>query len=247
MGVDSGLPDFRGNEGFWKAYPPFRERGLSFVQVANPVWFERDPEQAWGFYGHRRNLYRATSPHAGFEILRRWSESKPRGAFVFTSNVDGHFQRAGFDAERIVECHGSLGHLQCNSPCSPEIWRADDKPLAIDAVTFRACPPLPTCPRCGGLARPNVLMFGDGDWLEDRTMQQVRRYEAWLAALSGAKLAIVELGAGLAVPTVRYECERRGGLLIRINPRECDVPSRCVSLPLGALDALQQIDELVTR
>src|SRR5262245_38367363 len=113
MGVDSGLPDFRGNEGFWKAYSPFRERGLSFVQMANPVWFERDPEQAWGFYGHRRNLYRATSPHAGFEILRRWATSKERGSFVFTSNVDAHFARAGFDVEQIVECHGSLEHLQC--------------------------------------------------------------------------------------------------------------------------------------
>ena len=36
MGVDSGLPDFRGDEGFWKAYPPFREKGLRFVDLANP-------------------------------------------------------------------------------------------------------------------------------------------------------------------------------------------------------------------
>lgn len=40
MGVDSGLPDFRGNDGFWKAYPPFKKLGLSFVQVANPYWFQ---------------------------------------------------------------------------------------------------------------------------------------------------------------------------------------------------------------
>jgi len=31
MGVDSGLPDFRGPEGFWRAYPPFRQRGLRFA------------------------------------------------------------------------------------------------------------------------------------------------------------------------------------------------------------------------
>src|SRR3954471_23005971 len=92
MGVDSGLPDFRGNEGFWKAYPPFKKLGLSFIKLANPYWFRRDPEQAWGFYGHRRNLYRMAQPHAGFTILRRWSERAPGGCFVFTSNVDGHFQ-----------------------------------------------------------------------------------------------------------------------------------------------------------
>ena len=43
MGVDSGLPDFRGNEGFWKAYPAFAHLGLSFVELANPRWFETDP------------------------------------------------------------------------------------------------------------------------------------------------------------------------------------------------------------
>ena len=36
MGVDSGLPDFRGDEGFWNAYPPFAQRGLSFMDLASP-------------------------------------------------------------------------------------------------------------------------------------------------------------------------------------------------------------------
>src|SRR6187402_2067468 len=48
MGVDSGLPDFRGPEGFWKAYPPYRALGLRFEELASPHWFERDPPLAWG-------------------------------------------------------------------------------------------------------------------------------------------------------------------------------------------------------
>src|ERR1700758_3629708 len=67
MGVDSGLPDYRGNEGFWKAYPPFR--GKAFAQMSNPIWFQHDPAQAWGFFGHRLHLYRGKVPHAGFDIL----------------------------------------------------------------------------------------------------------------------------------------------------------------------------------
>ena len=39
MGVDSGLPDFRGQEGFWRAYPALRHQGLSFEDMANPVRF----------------------------------------------------------------------------------------------------------------------------------------------------------------------------------------------------------------
>ena len=102
MGVDSGLPDFRGDEGFWNAYPPYRHLGLSFVELANPRWFVDDPALAWGFYGHRLALYRSTRPHAGFDLLRAWISACTGGGFVFTSNVDGQFQRAGFDPTRIV-------------------------------------------------------------------------------------------------------------------------------------------------
>src|SRR5215468_9418889 len=71
MGVDSGLPDFRGPEGFWRAYPAYARLGLRFEALANPRWFERDPELAWGFYGHRLGLYRDTTPHEGFAALLR--------------------------------------------------------------------------------------------------------------------------------------------------------------------------------
>src|SRR4051812_41712489 len=123
MGVDSGLPDFRGPEGFWKAYPPFR--GRQFAEMSTPHWFHDDPALAWGFFGHRMNLYRDRAPHAGFAVLRRWGERLPLGYFVFTSNVDGHFERAGFPAERVLECHGSIHFLQCARPCGEAIWPAD--------------------------------------------------------------------------------------------------------------------------
>ncbi len=96
MGVDSGLPDFRGDHGFWKAYPPYEKLGLSFVDAANPAHFERDPAFGWGFYGHRLQLYRETMPHEGFRMLLRWSERLDLATFVVTSNVDGQFQKAGF-------------------------------------------------------------------------------------------------------------------------------------------------------
>jgi NAD-dependent SIR2 family protein deacetylase len=247
MGVDSGLPDFRGVEGFWRAYPPFAALGLDFAAVANPVWFERDPALAWGFYGHRLNLYRQALPHEGFAIVNAWAAAKMRGAFVFTSNVDGHFQRAGFDPERIVEVHGAIDWMQCTRECGVGIFPADDYAVELDAATFRARPPLPTCPRCNALARPSILMFGDADWDPARYDLQRRRLNSWLSSIAGARLAILEFGAGTAVPTVRWFCERlasnTGGTLIRVNPRESEVPAGHLSLPLGALAALRAIAE----
>ena len=89
IGVDSGLPDFRGSVGFWQAYPALGKANLDFAQVASPQTFADAPRLAWGFYGHRLALYRQTTPHAGFDILRRWAERMPLGARLFTSNVDG--------------------------------------------------------------------------------------------------------------------------------------------------------------
>jgi NAD-dependent SIR2 family protein deacetylase len=250
MGVDSGLPDFRGAEGFWRAYPPYRALGLSFAQMANPATFSRDPRLAWGFYGHRLALYRATRPHAGYELLLEWARSKPAGHGVFTSNVDGHFAAAGFDAAHVVECHGSIHHLQCAGQCHAGSWPAGGVTVSVDPVTMRAADPLPACPRCGGLARPNILMFGDAAWLEDRTGQQHRRYESWLSSLQPvARVTVIECGAGKAIPTVRLQSEavarRRNATLIRINPTDPDVPPGQLSIPLGAGDALGRIDALM--
>ena len=253
MGVDSGLPDFRGNEGFWKAYPPFAKLGLSFIDLAQPSWFTDDPHLAWGFYGHRLALYRRTEPHPGFATLRAWAARCERGAMTFTSNIDGQFQRAGWDEAALVECHGSLAHLQCGRLCSFEIFAAGDAP-AVDEATMRARDPLPRCPHCTHVARPNVLMFGDGDWLSERTDEQQERLSTWLRGLDAddamARLVVVECGAGTAIPTVRRLGERlagAGATLVRVNLRESNVPDGHVGLQQGAADAIARIDARLPR
>jgi NAD-dependent SIR2 family protein deacetylase len=249
MGVDSGLPDFRGAQGFWQAYPVIAKLGLSFEDMANPAWFNEDPTLAWAFYGHRLNLYRKTMPHSGFNWLRETGAGKPGGYFVFTSNVDGHFQKAGFAPERMVECHGSIHHFQCTAPCTDEIWDAEGETVTIEESTFRAMEPLPRCRNCSALARPNILMFGDGYWLSNRTQAQQRQFAEWLNGLTrySANLAVIELGAGSAIPTVRHTSERvlqsLEGTLIRINPREPQVPSGHIGLPVGAAEGIRRIME----
>lgn len=253
MGVDSGMPDFRGPEGFWRAYPAYRSLGLRFEQMANPRWFEKDPALAWGFYGHRMTLYRRTKPHAGFSILKRWGEGKRHGAFVFTSNVDCHFQRSGFDRDRLVECHGTLEYFQCTTKCGAGTFPSDGVSVDVDPETFRAKGALPACPGCGALARPNILMFGDWGWDSSLTEQQELRMVEWMSQVRAGKapLVVVELGAGTGVPTVRMTSERAasspGTTLVRINVREPQVPADHVGIAQGALAALTAIDERLSR
>jgi NAD-dependent SIR2 family protein deacetylase len=254
MGVDSGLPDFRGDEGFWKAYPPYAKLGLSFVDLANPRWFEKDPAFAWGFYGHRLALYRRTTPHPGYAVLLSWMRAMPLGGFVFTSNVDGAFQRAGFPERSVHECHGALDWLQCAKECGAAPFSANGVEIAVDAETFRAVGPLPTCPSCGGAARPNLLMFDDYGWDSSRYDEQRDRLSLWLAnvrAEPDAKIVVVECGAGTAIPTVRERSERvahmTGGTLIRVNVREPLAPRAALSIALGARTALEAIEAARSR
>lgn len=248
MGVDSGLPDFRGNQGFWQAYPPYARLGLSFVECANPEHFERDPAFGWGFYGHRTNLYRDTIPHQGFQIIRRWISRKTLPYFVVTSNVDGQFQKAGYDDDCLLEVHGSIHWLQCSTPCCDAIWPNHEQ-LPIDETTMRSGH-IPHCPRCKAVSRPNILMFGDRAWLPQRTHQQEQRFQAFLDNYGTTRLAVVELGAGTAVPTIRATSERLGwrcadATVIRINTREAEIASPHISLACGALEALEVIDTLL--
>jgi len=248
MGVDSGLPDFRGDHGFWQVYPPYARLGLSFVECANPEHFTRDPAFGWGFYGHRTNLYRNTIPHAGFHIIRRWIERNSADYFVVTSNVDGQFQKAGFDDNRIAEVHGSIHWLQCQTPCSSNIW-FNNEVIPVNAITMRARR-IPHCPDCGEVSRPNILMFGDWSWLPDRTRIQEHRLDNFLVNNADRRIAVIEMGAGSAIPTIRAASERLGwnlmnATVIRINPREPDIQAPHISMPCGALEGLQKIDALL--
>lgn len=246
MGVDSGLPDFRGNNGFWKAYPMLKGKG--FAHMANPQHFESNPAVGWGFYGHRLNLYRETTPHNGFNILRKWAEDKDNNYFCYTSNVDGAFQKAGLS--RVVECHGSIHHLQNMESRyghrRGKIISADPFEVTVDE-NLMAQGKLPRN-EVGELLRPNILMFGDWGWDSSRTDKQHERMMRWLDNVRLSRTVVIEVGAGTSIPSVRMtsrHLQERGATLVRINPREPQGGD--FSLPMGGLEALEKIDEAYSK
>ena len=244
MGVDSGLPDFRGDKGFWQAYPLYQQLGVNFVEMATPHHFADDPHFGWGFYGHRTNLYREVEPHPGFFVLQNWIKRFQLPWFVITSNVDGQFQKAGFNADRVNEVHGSIHHMQCQAPCKPDIWEHRER-FRINMETMRS-DQVPKCKFCGGVARPNVLMFGDWWWIPTRSNDQQRQFEQFVRDCT-KPLVVVELGAGTAVPTIRWASESlardQDATVIRINPREPQIFAPHISIAANAAEALQKIDD----
>jgi NAD-dependent SIR2 family protein deacetylase len=248
MGVDAGLPDFRGNAGFWKAYPALAASGMAFMDIASPAAFMAEPRRAWGFYGHRLALYRKAIPHGGYDVLKKWSTAKEHGSFVFTSNVDGHFHRAGFDPGRVHECHGSIHSLQCLEPCAHAVWPAASVVPVVDESRCELLSPLPACPRCGAVARPNILMFNDSDWIDTAHSKHALRMQSWLERVK--RPLVIEIGAGVNIPTVRHFAHRiarrDNAALVSINLREPHVRTLPgVGIAGNALATLLAIDAVL--
>jgi len=113
--------------------------------------------------------------------------------------------------------------------------------------TLTARGSLPSCPHCGALARPNVLMFNDVDWSAHVRYAQEAQFARWLGSIRGGRLVVIELGAGTAIATVRMlgerlVAERHPTSLIRVNPDATDEEEPVVPIRLGAAEALQRIE-----
>jgi len=272
MGVDSGLPDFRGSTGL------FKDRGLAmtYEEMSDDKWFTEDPAFAWGVNYTQLEMYRQTPPHAGYNTLLKWAGLLGKPYYVFTSNIDGMFEQAGFLEEKVVTCHGDMHHLQCTHDrrtCkgfaedrSDEVWLADGIPSGlgsrIDAGALRfedvsvLDEPYFRCPRCKSLARPNVWFCHDKNYVP-REFSIARRsaFNTWLSGLQDqkARLVVIECGGGMAIPSVRVEGEDavegcgEGSLLVRLNPTDCKVPAeKAVGIPMGAMAGLARIDAALT-
>ena len=120
--------------------------------------------------------------------------------------------------------------------------------IEIDIEKFEALT-IPKCISCGAVSRPNIMMFDDWDWNSSRTNMQELKYKQWLRTVESKckKLAIIEIGAGLAIPTIRRKGEfitsyNLNCKLIRINPRDFKINHNSgFSISLGGLDGLRKI------
>lgn len=239
MGVDSGLPDFRGKNGLYKN----QENKTELKDFLNK------PEKAWYDYGDRFNLYQATTPHEGFYQLLEIAQRK-KDYYVYTSNIDEHFQKAGFDVHKIEECHGSLFNWQCCVDCQSKIWRAEAQQIETDNQQKQAIA-FPLCTDCKKSARPNVMMFGDRHWNPTYSKNQGVENNYRLRDLEnkGYRFVIIEIGAGTAVPTVRREGEKLAlkykTTLIRINPKDTNAEEGHIVLRLTASEALNAIYRMI--
>lgn len=234
-GVDMGLPDFRSSTTFWEqlAHPEITR----YEDSSDNKWFDKDPEFAWGLNYYQIEMYRSASIHAGYQVMRQIATLKQQdNYFCWTTNVDGVLQRAGFEQDKVREVHGNIHRVQCTKySCTDtagirDAW-IERVELTYNPKTFRAESTLPQCYKCGALARPNIWYCTDSQYVYWKASSPISEaYFTWLDMLEreSKKLVVIEIGAGLVIPSARVEAEdiaeRLGGTLIRINPTDYAVP-----------------------
>ncbi len=200
--ADSGLPVFRSNNGFWDNYPQLQ--GKEFTQVSSPDMLYENEDLFQGFYLHRKNLYESTEPHIGYKKLLDFIHKNNIDYYVVTTNVDEHFEKAGYDPNKIYSLHGSIDHWQCSKySCDSEIFKLD-RNIEVDQNLIPKNKIY--CPKCESIARPNILMFNDFEFNSDRIDEKGRRYRSWYYDIfrkDGINVTVLEFGAGSAINTLR--------------------------------------------
>lgn len=219
ISTESGIPDFRGPQGLWKQVSP---------EVATIDYFLEHPKEFWLFYRMRMSALFTAKPnkaHYAVAELERMGVIKA----VVTQNVDGLHQAAG--SGNVIELHGTMKRAVCVA-CG-RVYPMEEVVRKIDGGQI---PPL--CDACGGVLKPDVVLFGEPVKDFDRARE--------LAFMSDAVLVI---GSSLTVYPAAYIpifVKEMGGKVIIINmePTELDYLAD-VSIRCKAGEAMEMLLEKI--
>lgn len=143
ISTESGIPDYRGPEGLWKKYDPIKYVSRSTLLSS--------PDTFWSFNLPMWMEYRAAEPNVAHKLLARLEEMGIVKA-VITQNIDGLHKKAG--NKKVYEVHGTLDTVTC--------MRCHKKyPLEEAWKQYQNGIKVPTCSACGGMLRPDVVLFED--------------------------------------------------------------------------------------
>lgn len=192
ISAESGVPTFRGEGGLWRSYRA--------EDLATPQAFRSDPKLVWEWYDWRRGLIGACEPNAAHHTLAEMEQYFDDFVLI-TQNVDGLHQLAG--SHRTVELHGNIWRMRCMRACHPP-W--EDRTVPLPDIP-------PPCPRCGALARPDVVWFGES--LPDRSLEAaIEAAERCQVMLVVGTSAVVQPAASLPVLALQG-----GAYVVEINPQ----------------------------
>jgi NAD-dependent deacetylase len=186
VSAESGIPTFRGPEGFWRV----GSRNYLPEELATLEAFEKLPDELWAWYLYRRWCCRAAEPNAAHRALVELEERLGDRFTLVTQNVDGLHLRAGNSRARTLEIHGNLDFIRCTAGCTTRARDLVPMPAAFDAwpkerALSLAERELLRCRHCGARARPHVL------WFDEFYDEELFRAQSALEAARATDLLLV--------------------------------------------------------
>jgi len=153
VSTGSGIPDFRSADGLYAE----DSSGERPEDILSGGYLRKYPEKFYAYYKNNM-LYPDAKPNAAHWKLAQW-EREGKLTSVITQNIDGLHQAAG--SRNVIELHGSVLRNYCVS-CG--------EAYPLSHVT--ASESVPRCTRCGGIVRPDVVLYGEG--LDDAAFMRAR-------------------------------------------------------------------------
>ncbi len=221
MSADSGLPTYRGVGGLYNSGET--EQGRTIEQLLSGQTFRSQPNLTWKYLGQIGAACAEASCNRGHQVLAEM-ESHFASFCILTQNIDGFHVQAG--SKNVIEIHGNLHRLRCER-CG----------FRKTVETFAAIEIPPVCESCGGMLRPDVVLF-DEMLLPDACDQLTRQWR------DGFDM-VLSIGTTSVFPYIAepvLHCHDTGKPAVEINPTETQVSRYCMlRLPMSATTALAAI------
>lgn len=197
ISVESGIPDFRGAGGLWEKYDP--------LEYGTIEAFYADPGKVWAMLREMGDLLDRSRPNAAHLALARLEEMGHVRA-VITQNIDHLHQEAG--SRRVIEYHGTHKILLCME-CGRRLEKGN--------VSLESLPP--RC-GCGGVLKPDVVLFGEIiPWTaQAEAQEEARRAEVMLVVGTSA---VVSPACDIPVAA-----RRAGATVVEVNLEETPLTRR---------------------
>lgn len=219
ISAESGLPTYRGVGGLYG--DRHTEEGLPIEDILSGPYFAAHPEVSWRYLHEMEAHTRGARPNAAHAAIAGL-ESRLDSVLVLTQNVDGFHREAG--STDVLDIHGDLHDLKCTA-CT---WR--DR-----TGDFAHLAPLPRCPRCDAVVRPDVVLFGE--LLSDAKMARLQ-----LEVERGFDV-VFSVGTTSLFPYISWPVvagARAGALTVEVNPERTPVSGLVsVRLPMRAVEAFE--------
>ncbi|WP_263146467.1 NAD-dependent protein deacylase [Pseudomonas sp. RIT-PI-AD] len=223
LSADSGLPTYRGLGGL---YNGLTAEGLPIETALSGPMLRRDPALCWKYLAELGRACLGAEPNAAHRAIAELQRRKP-GCWVLTQNIDGFHRRAGSPPERLIEIHGTLEPLFCQS--------CGQVDAGLDVHVQRPLPP--RCAQCGGVLRPPVVLF-------EEMLPETALETLYGELREGFELGI-SIGTTASFPYIAEPLlliQRAGGLIAEINPGTTALSERVdIKMKGRALDIMSQL------